>query len=491
MLGNLNLGVTPLGVDGRQKTELNSARIFIIVHQPTYMQGYKMEVNSRNIEIKAFSEVSIKLDIHITPIRPDINIDSGSPIDLQITHKIIPNCPKIIFNANRPQLLLDKSNANIDEYISYITQNVRTPIWKLELLRKTDETVKKTIQGRITSNSGNITVTLDEGVRRTCNFVLGNWDGEYNDFLDSIVIGDKFRLYLGYNINGGDIYFPQGVFVFDDPSAISNIAERNLTIEGTDKWSMLNGQNGGILNGTYTIKQGTTIGDLIRRTIQLDIVGDPVEPVIDTFLENQKITYDITKEAGETVSDILLEVALNVSAYIFYDVNGRLNIYPVESDRFKAPAHKFTVDEYNYLGGTKSYQLSQIYNSVLVIGENIKNSETPIIYEAVNNDLTDPNSVPNVGFKKVKKITEYTKGIDTEEKAKERGNWELKKARAKYSSVEISCLALYHLDVNQIIELTDPYLNSESERFLIQDINFTIGTEIVSTMSVTKAIEIE
>lgn len=490
MLGNLNLGVTPLGTDGLSSVELNYASIFINVYQPTYRVGYDISIsNQSSVVIESF-DPTIKIDIDILPNKSNIDIKAGSPIELDLVYKIFPSRGSINIETKQHRIYYKKTEANIEEYIDYIKNNIRSPIWKLELLRKSDETIKKTIEGRITSNSGGVTNTLNEGVRRTCNFTIGNWDGEYTDFLDSISIGDRFKLYLGYQIDNGKILFPQGVFVFDDPTLISNIAERNLTIDATDKWSMLNGQNGGILNGTYTIKQGTTIGDLIRRTIQLDIVGDPAEPIIDTFLEKQKITYDITKEAGETVSDILLEVALNVSAYIYYDANGRLNVYPVEDDRFKSAAHKFKTDEYNYLGGSKVYQINELYNSVLVIGENIKNSETPIIYEAVNNDLLDPNSVPNVGFKKVKKITEYTKGIDTEEKAKQRGNWELKKARAKYSSVEINSLALYHLDVNQIVELSDQHLKSENERFVIQSINYTIGTEIASTISLTKAIEI-
>ena len=175
----------------------------------------------------------------------------------------------------------------------------------------------------------------------------------------------------------------------------------------------------------------------------------------------------------------------------FYDENGRLNIYPVENDMFKAPAYTFSRNEYNYLSGSKQYQLSEIYNSVLIIGENIKNTNTPIIYEAINNDLSDPNSVPNVGFKKIKMITEYTKGIDTEEKAKERGNWELKKVKAKMSNVDINCLSLYHLDVNQIVVLSDYYLNSTDERFLINSIDLPIGVDVQSTINLVKAVEIE
>lgn len=213
--------------------------------------------------------------------------------------------------------------------------------------------------------------------------------------------------------------------------------------------------------------------------------------MIDSTLENMETTYDITKSAGDTVSDILLDVALNVSAYIYYDENGRLIMRPIDNDIHKSIAYTFSKDEYNYLEATKEYRLSEIYNSVVVIGENVKNSETPIVYEAINNDLADPNSVPNTGFKKVKQITEYTKGITTMEAAMERANYELKLVKGRSSAVEITCLALYHLDVDQAVILEDDRLNSNNERFIINSIDLPIGVDIASSIELIKASTIE
>jgi hypothetical protein len=490
LLGNLSLGNYSFGIGSSLDRELNCPDIFIISSDVETAIKINTELNSLSITVDSFNP-TINVKAKALPNIGIINVEHPD-VERRITYRIKPQTGIIGVEGLPVHSFYTKKTPTIEQYIDHIKDNIRTPVYKVELLRKEDESVLKVIEGDIIDDSGSVNNTLDEGVRRTCDFSLPNYDGRYNDFIENISIGDKFKLYLGYKIDDIPKYFPQGVFVFDDPAMTSNLSERKIELSGTDKWSMLNGQNGGILEGTYTVEMGSKVGDLIRKTLRLNIVGDPVEPSISKEFEDMEITYDITKSAGETISDVLLEVALNISAYIYYDENGRLNMYPSDdADMYKAPAYSFSKDEYNYLNATKQYQLSEIYNSVLVVGENIQNSETPITYEALNNDLSDPNSIPNVGFKKVKMITEYVKGIDTLEKAQARANWELKKARAKLSNVDINCLALYHLDVNQIVELTDTYLNSQKERFLINSIELPIGVDIQSTINLAKAVEIE
>lgn len=502
MLGNLNFGTHALGTAGGQGEKYEGIRnygaILIDGLQPQVRVDRKFFPSTGEIDLEGYHPVA-QLHISIYPTSDEtgatqtthiIEIEAPSPF-VRIVNKVKPTTGNIEIEGFTPIVIVTPNTPTTEQYIEYIKGNFRTPIYRLELLRKEDETVRQVIEGRIVNDSGSVQISLDEGVRRTCDFVLNNADGAYNDFVENITLGDKFRLSLGYQINGVDKYYPQGIFVFDDPSIISARAQREIEISGTDKWSMLNGQNGGILEGTYVVEMGSKIGELVRRTLRLNIVSDPIEPLIDSSLENVQTTYEITASAGDTISDILLEVALNVSAYAYYDENGRFVMKPIENDIHKAVAYAFSRDEYNYLEGQKTYNLSEVYNSVVVIGDNIKNSETPIVYEAINNDLSDPNSVPNTGFKKVKQITEYTKGINTLEKAMERANYELKLCKNVSSSVEISTLALYHLDVDQVVTLEDGRLNSSAERFVINSIELPIGVDIESSIELVKASELE
>lgn len=378
------------------------------------------------------------------------------------------------------------------DYLNYIKNNIRRPIYKIELLNSIDETPYETIEDLVINDSGTLNISLNEGVRRTCNLNLVNKNQRFNTFFKELSIGSKFKLYLGDLINDEPYYFPQGIFVFDDPTLVSQTSNLTVQISGTDKWSMLNGQNGGILDSTYTIPSGTKVADVIKDTLNILVVSDPAPPVISSEFKDTVTTYDITKEAGATVSEIFLDIALNISAYIYYDDIGRLHLRPVEYDDYKGSIYNFTRNDYNYLGASKTYNYSQIFNSVLVIADNTNNAtQLPIKAEAINNDLTDPNSVPNVGFKKVKLVTDYTKGIINQKLAQDRVNWELKKVKAKQSSVSITCLPLYNLDVNNIITLSDFNLNAEREKFLINSISLPIGTSGTATLDIIKSIIME
>lgn len=376
---------------------------------------------------------------------------------------------------------------NKKRYMEYLnSREVKRPIYKVELLRR-DETVKKELTSKVISGSGSVQIENQNGVRRTSDFILIP-TSEDRKYFSNLALGDKFKLWVGYNIDGED-YFPSpaGVFVFDNPTFMSMPDDKTIQITGSDKWSVLNGENGGILEATYTVEAETPIKDFIVRTLNLSIVNDPVPPVIDIRLLEMKTTYEITKSAGETVADLFLDVAENLNAEIYYDQFGRLNIWSITDDMHKASLFDFNSDSVAYFGGQKEYNLRDIYNAVMVIADNPQNKDVPFESFAVNNDLSDKNSVPNLGFTKTLVVTDRTDGISTQEQCDDRAFWELKKAKIRYSTVDLEGLMVPHLDVNQICTITDPELMSDRERFLIMSITHTIG-EASSSYAVSKAV---
>jgi len=375
------------------------------------------------------------------------------------------------------------------DYLAYITESVREPIYKIELLRLEDESVYQTIADDVVNNSGNLTISYNQGVRRTVNFNLININKQHISMINNLQIGSKFALHLGYRINDEDYYRPKGVFVFDDPTLISNLSERSIQISGTDKFSILNGQNGGILEATYKADVGDNFADIIRSLLSLEIVNDPKDPIIDPSFESLTIPYTITHDPGSTVANIIFELCFAISANVYYNANGNLVIEPIIPDEQKGSVYDFSLEEYNYLGSSKKYLLSEIYNATLVIGENTQTT-TPIIYEANNNDPTDNNSIPNLGRKKIKIITQYTEGITSEELAKQRAEWELKNIIGKLSAVDINTIPLYHLEEDQAITLTDEYIDSNREKFIILNINLPIGTSGEASLSVRKVVDV-
>lgn len=380
----------------------------------------------------------------------------------------------------------DVQQPSYTSYVNYLKTNVRKAYFKIDLLRLEDETVYDTLISDVVNSSGSTTNQLQEGIRRTCSFSLINGLRQYTTFFNNVSIGNKFKLSLGYLIGNKIKWFPQGVYIFDNPVITSMFSDRTININGTDKWSMLNGQNGGILDSTYIAPLGSNVATLVKSILNLSIVRDPIIPLIDSTLFAKTITYDITKQAGETVADLLLEIAYNLSCYIYYDANGRLVLRPFEYDNTKSPVFDMNTDDTNYLGITKELSFDKIYNAVMVRADNIQNADVPIIAEAINTDLTDPNSLSNYGVKKLYLVTDYTKGITDDILALTRANWELKNVKARQSSISAATLALYHVEINDTVSITDLTTDDERSPYLIKGITLPIGTEVKSSIQLVK-----
>ena len=368
---------------------------------------------------------------------------------------------------------------SMSDYLNYIkTQNVREMIYKIELIRKSDQTPYESIEDSVLNSTGTINVTLGDGVRRTCSMTLKNIDNKYTSLFSNLSIGSKFKVSIGYNINGTPKYFPQGVFVFDSPSINSMLSEKTVDISGTDKWSMMDGTNGGIFEMTYIVESGDTIKNVIERTIVLDICNDLTPPIIDESIQNIEIPYDLEYSAGQSMSELMLEIGVIANAYIYYDENGALNIKPIEYDAEKGSTYDFVSgQDINYISATKQLLYTDVYNGVFVEADNSQDDVLPITAYVQNMDLTDPNSVPNLGHTKWYQVTDYTSGINTQQKADERVAYELAKKASLSSSLSINCSTIPHIVENTIITLTDEYVGSNQERFLVNSLSIPISYE--------------
>lgn len=401
---------------------------------------------------------------------------------------------------------------NLSDYLSYIsTQSIRHPIYRVDFLDRQSENIIKTFTGDLMDSEGQITNTLNDGVRRACSFSLKNFNQEYCDFFGNLAIGSKFMVWMGYRIaEGYDYLFPYGIYVLDAPVLESNTASKIANISGTDKWSMLNGINGGILQAPYIVPTGTYMGDVVPDLLSLDVTSDPKVPSIFGLdyaqqmsapfnsiippLFRYQMTYDITKDIGAYVSDILLDICANANAYVYYNANGRLIVKPYDYDSVKPSIHDFVGEQenyasndINYISAQKTYNYSELYNATIVVADSVQDDNIPIIAEAINNDISDPNSFTNLGYKKYKVINQYVNGITNTQQAQERANYELKKVAAMQSSISLTCLPLYHLEVNNIVTVTDPFINANNERFLIKSITTPMSIDGEMTLELVKA----
>lgn len=365
-------------------------------------------------------------------------------------------------------------NSISQTYFNHLKTNIRQPIVKIEILRNVDETIIDSIVGDILNEGGNLTITRQNGIRRSVEFTLMNITGKYIPQIDGRVwIRQKVRIYFGLRINEQEYWISQGIYVMDNPTALSDLSRKTVNIKALDKFSLLDGTLGGELDDNLVFPAGSSVFQTIRTVLEMS--GDPKSSLIDVDL-TQITCYAIEKTCGDKLGDILIELANMLSLEVFYDTNGYLRFQNPVDPLYSGSSYDFGDAEYNYLGASQEYKFADVYNAVLVIGDN-SNGQT-YSYEAVNNDLLSNINVNALGFKRTKVITDTN--IYSTDLAMKRAKYELNLISRLQSSIKINIIPMCHLDVGDVVTLTDPSLKLDRQRFLINGISipFSIGSKM-------------
>lgn len=359
-----------------------------------------------------------------------------------------------------------------NDYIIALKSGKYQPIAKVEWLRSEDESVYSEFTADILD--GNLTVNKQNGVRRSVNITLKNTNATYIPNPDRFWINQKFKLYLGLRINDEDFLLPQGVFVLANPEVVSEFSRTVTSISGIDKFALLDGQLGGELDGIYQIPVGFNINNTIRSILIL--VKDRKTPVLQSTIIGTP--YTIIHEYGSTYGSIILELSGLLSRNCYYDADGHFIFEDDVLDITKGSQWDFTTEEFLYLGGRQEYNFVNIFNKILVIGDNINGDIATGV--AINDNLLSDTRIQLIGTR-IKVIQDNI--ISTGALALNRAIYELRKYIAIHSSVKITSIPMYHLTADSVITLTDSSLNLNKERFVIQ--GFSLPLTIGGKMSIT------
>jgi len=373
--------------------------------------------------------------------------------------------------------------SSYQDYINALKSGIYNQKIKIELLR-TDETPRENITSLISNTNGNLSVKRTNGIRRSCNFDIINLDNIYIPNTETFFIRQKFKLYLGLELpDGTDYFLPQGIYIIEDPSVTSNFSESYINIQASDKFSLLS-SIGGELSYTYIINIGTDISTAIQAVLTLG--GDPKRPIIDASLVGLKTVYTMTYEAGSKLGDILIDLAQIYSCSCFYNENGQLVISKDIDDESKSSLWDFNTSEFSYMGGTNQFKWSELFTSVRVVGSNI--SGATVSYKATNTNLLSPTSVSNLGFDRTFYYSKDT--ISTLQQATDLANYILKRKVTVQNSVQISSIAMFHLNPDELITITDEKLGLNEERFLIDGFSLSLSTGGTLSINCVKSKEI-
>ena len=393
------------------------------------------------------------------------------------------------------------------EYLYTLKTNYR-PAIKIEWMNN-DGSSYGEITNSYVDMSGTVSVSMENGTRRTADIELDNSGGEFSVDVYNLWYGKMVKLWMGvYLSDGSPYYFPQGVFYVNSVEESNTPLQRTVSLHLIDKWCFLDGTMWGNLDGIYIVPIGSNIYDALTKLLKtsrftgenVDEAGEPQTNAVDPIMPNLSsyyltktykdgettynaidTPYEIRMEYGKTYADILLEFATILGAYIYYDVDGRLTIEPTQDDivdSSKPILWTFTPNEQEFLSEDSSHDFGTFYNDIIVIGYTTNGKQAK--GRAQNKNTASPTAIQIVGIKTYPPYEDAA--YYTDEQCNELAEYYLKRQTIKQRSVQISSAPMFHLRENRLIECVRPY-TMEKEALLISGYDLPIGT--TGTMSIT------
>lgn len=380
--------------------------------------------------------------------------------------------------------LVDSSSISM----SYLTEVLKRPTIKPRFrlfVLNPDETINYEIpEEDIIINSGNFTENYQNGQRKSVNINLINIDGKYTPSINTIWVHDRFRFDVGLEFDGQVYWFPRGIYILGNPSADHQDSDKQVSLTLVDKFAVLEGK-AGTLEATYEIPVGSDIEQAIMGILTLDNgSGYPIDlkPIIyDRAFKGFKMPYTLSKDAGSTLGEMLLEIGTILNAEVYYNSQGNLciiNINETTLDVQKASLWDYSDEDRDYDSATANYDFENAVNEVHIVGDNINNE----IFSAMakNENPISPLCIQRIG-RRIEYINDSN--IYSDDLAQQRANYELRKFGILKTTMNIQVSFNPLLFVNNLVTITDKYYNLERERFLIQSISYTIGNESQMTVS--------
>ena len=384
-------------------------------------------------------------------------------------------------------------NINQREY-NVAKQNGRIIHIKINILNFDFQTVDE-ISGVVLDGSGyNIDATSD--IRRTCNISLIPTDRSFNVEYGAKIWMDKYiQVLIGIEDNSHNneiVYSNLGLYLINNPDQVYDAINNTLTINGVDLMAKITGLRNGYLEGiTYQISANTGIKQAMTALMR-DECGFSLYS-IDQPTPTILTPYDMSFGLGSTAYNILTQLRdVNANYQTYFDVDGIFwfNQIPMGSDE------QIMVDDDIWkkvlISYKKSYDFESVKNYIEVFGKTQDDGQTPygLAYES------NPDSPFYVGDNNENRIRIVLSGgeydniypirdpsdpsiiTDLNILAQQRANYELYTRCRLQDQLELTCVPVYWLDVNWLIEITLPNKQTQveqKEQYMIKKISTTLG----------------
>ena len=359
---------------------------------------------------------------------------------------------------------------------------VRNQRIKVDLLNFNFQTINS-LEGKVTDGSISIDATSD--IRRTCNITLVVENSENILAPGGEVWLDKFiKVYVGTDNprNGNEtVWNNMGLFLINNPESVYNATTNTITFEGLDLMAKLTGRRNGQLPAVTTVVPAESkVADVVKQTIT-QLGGFDKYIIQDAGYE---IPYDIKKDMGSTIYDLLVEIRDLYSDWeMFFDVDGVFHWQQIPNGINEPVVLDFNqLKQKVIISETIDVDFENVKNHIIVYGRLLDNGEQ-VMATSTDTISSSPYNVDSIG--RINYIVDDEK-IYNNDLAQQRADYELFLHARMNDSITLEIVPLYWLnDVNVKIAHTNKNVGIEGE-YLIKTLEIPLGVGNNMTITVIK-----
>ena len=398
---------------------------------------------------------------------------------------------------------------NIDQREYNVTkQRGRIIHTKINILNFNFQIVGEVSGVVLDGSSYNIDATSD--IRRTCNISLIPKDSTFDVAYGGKIWMDKYvQVFVGIEDitnNNEIVYSNLGLYLINNPNQVYDAANNTITISGVDLMAKMTGMRNGYLEGiTYQIPINSGIKQVMTSLIQ-DECGftrysiDQPSPTILT-------PFEMSFGLGSTAYNILTQLRdINANYQTYFDQNGIFWFNPIPSGENEQVMVDDDIWNKVLISYKKSTDFESVKNRIEVFGKTQDDGHTPY-GEAIE---TNPESPFYVGdliegtnryeneirivlsggeYDNIYPLADYDTSVeDFNSLAQQRANYELYTRCRLQDQIELTCVPVYWLDVNWLVNITLPNKQGKEElqQYITKRISTTLGVNGTQNITLMK-----
>lgn len=330
----------------------------------------------------------------------------------------------------------------------------------------------------LSSSIGNLSVNLEQGVRRSVSFSVYDYDGRYKLSENSpFQIYKKFKLYIGLVEGDDTYYYSQGIFISKNVKYVNQV----LSIEAVDKFAVFTDElKFCCLQQTYVIPVETKVDKVVKDILTLNskkgYVYDIAPPIIDITIANDILPYEIKKESGSYIGDILIEIATSMNANIYYNTNGNLVITKNKDGQYIHLQPLFYASGDDLINLNVGNDLANCYNMFTVYGYDKLGGLHQ--HTAINKNAMSPCRLDLLGEKPCE--IEENEMCVSDEVCIDYSNYKMKQNLLTSLSCSLSVHCSPLLDVDNTIAIADEYFGFDFVPFVIKSFSVPLGVGLTN-----------